>query len=149
MGTMLKWLAIGVIVLVTVKFLEEKYTMTFHPEVYSARQAAEAADAAREKAKVAAAEATKEADARAKRENGFHCLSGWDGSHRQLVSYVKDRLREPSSFEHIETRVTPVKDGTHTALMRYRARNGFGGMNVGTVVSTYAHDGCQLIKVAM
>lgn len=31
----------------------------------------------------------------------FHCLSSWDGSLRELVSEVKENLREPDSFEHM------------------------------------------------
>jgi hypothetical protein len=40
---------------------------------------------------------------------------------------VKDRLRDPSSFEHIDTVISPVDDGDHKVVMTYRANNGFGG----------------------
>jgi hypothetical protein len=74
---------------------------------------------------------------------GFHCLSGWDGSNASLVQQVKDQLREPDSFEHIETRITPEVDGRHNITMEYRARNGFGGMNVATAVGTVDHRTCE------
>ena len=65
------------------------------------------------------------------RRKGFHCLSGWDGSHSDMVTQVKRILRDPSSFEHAETRITPANaQGKHQIAMTYRARNGFGGMNV-------------------
>lgn len=66
------------------------------------------------------------------------CFSAWDGSNRELVASVKGKLRDPSSFEHVGTR---YKDrGTHLELvMQYRARNGFGGMNV-----EYAEGRCWL-----
>lgn len=74
--------------------------------------------------------------------NGFHCLSNWDGSHREFANNLKSQLRDPSSFEHIETRVTPEKDGEHTIIMKYRAKNGFGGMNVGTAIGTFSNFSC-------
>lgn len=65
------------------------------------------------------------------RQAGFHCLSKWDGSSFAVVNYVKDHMRDPSSFEHIETKITPRRsDDTHIVLMSYRGRNGFGGMAV-------------------
>ena len=71
---------------------------------------------------------------------GFHCLSAWDGSHREVVTLVKDSLRDPDSFEHISTRVTPADErGLHTFFMEYRARNGFGGLNVITSTGSYAN----------
>lgn len=91
-------------------------------------------------AREAAAKAAEKAEDRRK---GFHCLSGWDGSHSGVKSYVEKRLRDPDSFEHIETRITPVKDGIHTLVMQYRARNGFGGMTVGNAVATVRNSDCQ------
>lgn len=76
------------------------------------------------------------------RQKGFHCLSAWDGSHPDIVREVKARLRDPGSFEHEATKVTPVKDGRHTLFMTYRARNGFGGMNVEEAVGSYDHVTC-------
>lgn len=92
-----------------------------------------------------------EADRRAKAErnlvehrDGHHCLSGFSQEHWQIVRYVKDRLREPDSFEHIETAIAPVdKDGQHRLRMRYRARNGFGGMNVETDFFDVANADCS------
>ena len=71
------------------------------------------------------------------RQKGFHCLSKWDGSNRSTVQQLKSGLRNPDSFEHVETRITPLdeKTGEHHLGMTYRAQNGFGGMNVET---TYA-----------
>lgn len=34
-------------------------------------------------------------------------------------------MRDPDSFEHIETRITPVTEGgTHQLVMKYRAKMG-------------------------
>ena len=77
------------------------------------------------------------------RRKGFHCLSAWDGSQDGVVRAVKAQLREPDSFEHIETRIGPVDgDGEHAVLMSYRARNGFGGMNVGSASAKVSQIGC-------
>jgi hypothetical protein len=86
------------------------------------------------------AEATK---AEEDQQRGFHCLSGWDGSNASLVQQVKDQLREPDSFEHIETRIMAEVNGKHTIMMEYRARNGFGGMNVATALGTVDHHSCE------
>jgi len=81
------------------------------------------------------------------KRKGFHCLSSWDGSQRNVIRLVKEQLRDPNSFEHVETRITPVKDGQHTVLMKYRARNGFGGMNVETAIATISNSSCDATLV--
>jgi hypothetical protein len=66
------------------------------------------------------------------------CFSAWDGSNRELVEQVKNNLRDPDSFEHIGTHYTDK--GSYLALvMKYRAKNGFGGYNV-----DYANGTCSL-----
>jgi hypothetical protein len=75
----------------------------------------------------------------------MHCLSNWDGSHRGLVAAIKPNLRNPDSFDHIETRITPAKDGRHAVIMKYRAENGFGGMNIESAVASIAEGSCELI----
>ena len=106
----------------------------------TAKEAQEQAARTARETEERAARAAKEADDRRK---GFHCLSSWDGSHRALKAYVKKNAREPDSFEYIETRVAPVsKTGTHRLRMKFRARNGFGGMSVGSVLAEIENDGC-------
>lgn len=99
------------------------------------------------KAREAAAKAAKEAEDRRK---GFHCLSAWDGSHSDVKAYVEKRMRDPDSFEHIETRITPVNEkGAHTLVMKYRARNGFGGMTVGEALATIRNSDCHATVLAI
>ncbi len=84
-----------------------------------------------------------------KRQKGFHCLSAWDGSHRELVRTLKNNLRDPDSFEHIETRISPVDDkGMHVLMMKYRARNGFGGMNIGSLAASVKNSDCSFEIIA-
>jgi len=79
------------------------------------------------------------------KRKGFHCLSGWNGAHYGVEQYVKKHLRDPDSYQHDETRISPVKDGEHTLLMTYRAKNGFGGYVPGVVVATVNNETCQAI----
>jgi hypothetical protein len=77
------------------------------------------------------------------KRKGFHCLSGWDGSHRATVNYVKENLRDPDSYQHIKTSITPVdKDGNHMLIMQYRAKNGFGGYATGSVMAIVQNENC-------
>jgi hypothetical protein len=82
------------------------------------------------------------------RAKGFHCLSSWDGSSVPFKNAIKGQLRDPDSFEHIETRITPQNEqGEHGVSMQFRARNGFGGMNVGTAIGAVDHQTCQVTRV--
>ena len=105
-----------------------------------------AALAAEEVAK-AAAEAAENAEEVRK---GFHCLSRFDGAHTQVKNFAEEQMRDPDSFEHIETRITPVSDdGNHTLIMTYRARNGFGGITEGRVVAEINNDDCSATNVSI
>jgi hypothetical protein len=74
-------------------------------------------------------------------QDGFKCLSKWDGSHRKLVDDLKRTLRDPDSFKHIETRLAPSKTpGEFILFMDYRAKNGFGGMAIGKLAATMKQD---------
>ena len=77
-----------------------------------------------------------------KKRKGFHCLSAWDGSHRQFVNLVKNRMNDPDSFEHVETRVTPVQSdtGKHVIIMEFRGRNAFGGLVKNRAIGSYWPD---------
>lgn len=89
-----------------------------------------------------------QAKAAADEHAGFNCLSGWDGSNASLVKQIKDQLRDPDSFEHDETRITPENNGKHMVSMRYRARNGFGGMNVATAIAEVDHNTCEATLIS-
>lgn len=63
-------------------------------------------------------------------------FSAWDGSHIKLAQYVKETLKDPKSYEHIETTFTPTpltdenKNQYITVNMQYRAKNSFWGYMV-------------------
>ncbi|MBY5733410.1 hypothetical protein HFO26_24470 [Rhizobium leguminosarum] len=94
--------------------------------------------------------APSEEEERVKTQAGFHCLSSYSGALRSLESAVKERLRDPDSYEHIATRVTPVqRDGTHAVVMQFRARNGFGGMAVEQAKGRFRNADCELVEWEM
>lgn len=74
---------------------------------------------------------------------GFHCLSVWDGSHPKFKTAVREAMKDPDSFEHISTEITPVDaKGLHRLVMTFRARNGFGGMNVNVASGVMLNKSC-------
>lgn len=88
--------------------------------------------------------AQKNAAAAEKKKAGFHCLSAWDGSHARVVRDVKAQLRDPNSFEHVNTKITPADSlGNHVLYMSYRAKNGFGGMTNGLATASVHNATCD------
>lgn len=76
-------------------------------------------------------------------QQGF---SAWDGSHRQLERWIKKNLKDPDSYEHIETSYIDKGGNELVVLTKYRARNGFGGMTIGQTAARANIDG-SLIEV--
>jgi hypothetical protein len=111
-----------------------------------AATAAAAAKAAKEEYKKAAVQSA----AAEKRRKGHHCLSGWDGANSQIKRYAERNMRDPDSFEHIGTWVTPVnQNGEHFLTMKYRAKNGFGGLTIGIVKATMKNSDCSATITSM
>ncbi|MGX1024972.1 hypothetical protein [Psychroflexus sp. MBR-150] len=61
-------------------------------------------------------------------------FSIWDGSHRNLVKYIKQNLHDPNSFKHQET-IYEDKGDYVLIEMSYRAKNKLGAMVLETVVA--------------
>ena len=78
--------------------------------------------------------------------DGSQCMSSYDGSFRKLKEATEERLRDPDSFDHIETRISRGINGTTTAIMKYRARNGFGGYNVSYSSAEFNNIDCSTVK---
>ena len=82
---------------------------------------------------------------KAARENFRNtCLSGWDGRHRALANWVKDRLNNPSSFDHVETRFGFKYDYVNLE-MKYRAENGFGATITTYILAKVSLTNCDKI----
>lgn len=68
--------------------------------------------------------------------SGQVCADGPNDLNTALELNVKRQLKDPDSFEHMGTVITPSSKGGYDALMRFRSRNSFGGYVVGTAVAT-------------
>lgn len=63
----------------------------------------------------------------------------YDGSFTPLVVEVIKSLKDPDSFEHIETKVMDREDNLFIT-MKYRARNSLGGMVIEQASAIYWPD---------
>jgi hypothetical protein len=88
------------------------------------------------------AEAIRVADRRRKIRMQF---SSWDGSHSGLERYIKNNLKDPGSYEHIETKYND-NGGSVYVVTRYRAKNSFGGYVVEAMAANVGVDG-KLLNV--
>lgn len=68
---------------------------------------------------------------------------GYNGEARNLSGLVRKRLRNPASFEHVQTTYGPIDDGAMVATMTYRATNGFGAIDTYTAVGEVQIAGCK------
>lgn len=106
-----------------------------------------AADDAKEQATADAKEAAEQERIASDAIAGKHCASGWDGSVRAFKGLVERSIRNPASFEHIGTIIGDRDNkGNHTVIMRFRAENGFGGMNVETATAVVNSADCQVLS---
>ncbi|MBS0467951.1 MAG: hypothetical protein JSS31_12475 [Proteobacteria bacterium] len=67
-------------------------------------------------------------------------FSSYDGSHRKVEAAIKARLKDPGSYEHVETRYSVNADSI-TVHTTYRARNSFNALVPGTAVATVDANG--------
>ncbi|RKU23683.1 hypothetical protein C6503_02500 [Candidatus Poribacteria bacterium] len=115
---------------VEVKNLKKKLTQVerdyapYHAALENKQKAERAERAAKAKA-----EALKR-DAKAKLDEDFKLqFSMWNGSHRNTVEYVKERMHNPKSFKHVETRyVDYIEKGFRIIQMKYQGTNLFNAV---------------------
>ncbi len=93
-----------------------------------------------------AAEAKNQQQANEKNEEfKDKCLSKWNGACPALQDLVKDNLRDPDSYKHIET--TCINMGDYVLVtMKYKAKNGFGGYGIG-IVKAKVSWGCEVLGI--
>lgn len=70
----------------------------------------------------------------------------YDGMHLGLRRTVISQLKDPDSFEHISTQYSDKNDYL-MVLMKYRAKNSFGGFVVNSVKAKVSLDGSQVVIV--
>jgi len=73
------------------------------------------------------------------------CLSSWDGSCPTLERYLKKNLKDPDSYEHIETGFWNMGDHA-VVLTKYRAKNSFGGYVIGYIKAKVSWD-CEVTEI--
>lgn len=73
------------------------------------------------------------------------CLSKWNGACPALQDLVKDNLRDPDSYKHIETNCINMGDYV-LVTMKYKAKNGFGGYDIGIVKAKVSWD-CEVLGI--
>ncbi|MFP5437253.1 MAG: hypothetical protein ACLGH8_05680 [Bacteroidia bacterium] len=74
-----------------------------------------------------------------------NCLSGWDNSHKELVKYVKERMLNPRSFEHVETRYGVTGDYVGVVMI-YRETNAFGAIVTNSIKAKVSLEDCSIIS---
>ena len=68
--------------------------------------------------------------------------SSWDGSVRQVDSWLRYNLKDPHSLEYIEgSKVAKTAEGGFMVRVKYRAKNSFGGYMVDDKVFVLASSG--------
>ncbi|WP_139166598.1 hypothetical protein [Epilithonimonas hungarica] len=73
------------------------------------------------------------------------CISGYDGSCKNLVRFVKPNLPDPSSFEHIDTAFKRMDDYV-LVIMKYRTKNTYGALVIGVVTAKVSYD-CEVLEI--
>ena len=63
-----------------------------------------------------------------------------------MQNYLKKNLKDPDSYQHIETRYTDNGGDTIKVYLKYRAKNSFGGYVVNVAVADVTVDG-QILSV--
>jgi len=74
-----------------------------------------------------------------------HCFSAWDGSHIELERIIKNGVKDPGSYEHIQTKHILDDSLTMSVMMSFRSKNGFGGMVVTNVIAKTSVKDCNVI----
>lgn len=83
-------------------------------------------------------------------EMGLHCTRGDGQFLPDLGKAVIERLRDPSSFQHIGTSIMPADEkGIHKVEMRYRAANGYGGLDVDTATAQLTNRNCNIEVISV
>lgn len=69
-------------------------------------------------------------------ESNSQYFSSWDGSNPQFVEAIKNKMNDPESFKHVETRYDD-KGANLRIQMKYRGKNGFNAIITETSTCTF------------
>lgn len=74
-------------------------------------------------------------------------FSSWSGSHRRLEKYIKKNLKDPDSYDHVETKYRD--NGDHIVVYTtYRAKNSFNATVTEHVVAKASIDGSSVTIIS-
>lgn len=76
------------------------------------------------------------------------CFSAWDGAHRTLEDRVEAQLKDPDSYQHVETRFSGTEENPTRITMTFRAKNSFGGV-VTSTATAQGGPGCSVSNVVI
>lgn len=128
---------------------EEKAKWDEERAIREKKKETENAEKTKQRAEDRATRQREKAEKAAKKAQ-FKCLASLNGSMGTFALEVEYSLRDPSSFEHIQSFATPVSsDGMQLVRMRFRARNGFGGMNIETAEARVRNKDCKIQSWSM
>jgi hypothetical protein len=150
------------IALIVVAFVIDKIRLSTMVPTERAKLLAERkAQAARDRAQANASQEEKEAARKAERaridemkaaaerkklESGLHCLSRYDGSNIDFQYAVKDQLRDPDSFQVIETRIGHRDENDqYPVIMTFRSKNAFGGYAISRAEGYLTAKDCKVV----
>lgn len=54
-------------------------------------------------------------------------FSSWNGAHIKLQDFIKENMKDPSSYEHVETKYKNLGD-VLIVVTKYRGKNSFGAL---------------------
>lgn len=80
-----------------------------------------------------------------RKEEIENCFNLSDGSHITLEKYIKKSMKDPSSYQHIETKYTDQKDHLFVNE-KYRGRNSFGDI-VQDKIGVKTENDCKIIEI--
>lgn len=72
-------------------------------------------------------------------------FNAWDGSHFNLERFIKNSMKDPDSYEHVETRYSD-KGNYLLILTTFRGKNSFGGKEKRMVRAKVSLEG-KVLKV--
>lgn len=73
-------------------------------------------------------------------------FSTWDGAHRNLEKFIKANMKDPNSYEHVETRYSD--NGDHLIVVTtYRGTNSFGGVVTSSMKAKVSVSTGQVLEI--
>lgn len=73
-------------------------------------------------------------------------FSGWDGAHPAVERAIKDQMKNPDSYQHVETRYIDTGYDNFTVFTRFRGTNSFNAVVTNTATATVSPGG-QVLKI--